>query len=84
MQGPGCQCRMGRLSVSRTAQRETVCIYRYGDVVMVVDYYAFGWVGLRVRKCRRCGGLSNAQPRDQCIKQTRPLLHGIEHADDAL
>lgn len=51
---------------------------------MVVDYYAFGWVVLRVRKCRRCGGLSNAQSRDQCIKQTRSLLHNIEHADDAL
>jgi len=71
--------------VSRTTQRETVCIYRYGNVVTVVDNYAFGWwVVLRVRKCWRCGGLSKAQPRNQCIKQTRPLLHDIEHADDAL
>jgi hypothetical protein len=50
MQGPGCQCRMGRLSVSRTTQRETVCIYRYWDMGIVVDYHAFGCVVLRVRK----------------------------------
>jgi hypothetical protein len=50
MQGPGCQCRMGRLSVSRTTQRETVYIYRYWDMGIVVDYHAFGCVVLRVRK----------------------------------